>query len=511
MRAAMRATAVTMLLALITAGVAAAAPAPPTSDPFYVPSGSPAGVSPGTVLRSRPIAVNFSGLPGVTGTQVLYRTTNQLGQASATVATIIHPPVPSRKLLSYQTFYDGVAATCRPSYTLQSGAGSPGTEEALMLPYLTQGFTIVTADYEGPTDDFGAGRESGQNTLDAIRAAEHTLGLPAGSTPVGLLGYSGGSVASVWAAEVQPGYAPELRLNGVAAGGIPADFAHNLKYVDGSSDWAGAIPAVGIGEARAYHLNLAPYLSATGAQVAAKQEQGCIDPAGYPGLTFEKMLRPQYQDWQKVPAFIRMFNDSILGRGRTPAEPLLMRVGNRGDGGDGVMIAGDVQQLAYEYCRRGVSVDFQVLNGDDHYKAAVPFEASALSFLDARYAATPATNTCASVTPGNALTPLPPPKSPPPIPKSQLRLRLRSVTVSPRRHGVAVSLSATGGTVQGVTVELTRSRRVLARVRLARVGARARTVVLRVRRRMPAAGRYVLLVYIGHRRAFRRGVTFHRR
>ncbi|HSO99774.1 MAG TPA: hypothetical protein VLP43_12540, partial [Solirubrobacteraceae bacterium] len=104
----------------------------------------------GTVLRTRTIAMNFSGLPGVTGTQVLYRTTNQLGQASATVATIIHPPVPTGKLLSYQTFYDGVAATCRPSYTLQNGAGSPGLEDALMQPYLTQGFTIVTADYEGP-------------------------------------------------------------------------------------------------------------------------------------------------------------------------------------------------------------------------------------------------------------------------------------------------------------------------------------------------------------------------
>ena len=55
-----------------------------------------------------------------------------------------------------------------------------------------------------------------------------------------------------------------------------------------------------------------------------------------------------------------------------------MRVGNRGDGGDGVMIAKDVQQLAYEYCKRGVTVDFQVLDGDDHYAAAVPFEAQAL-------------------------------------------------------------------------------------------------------------------------------------
>jgi len=115
MRAALRATLSAMLVALVTAGAASAAPAPPTRDPFYVPSGSPATVAPGTVLRARAIAINLAGLPGLTGTQVLYRTTNQLGQASATVATIIRPPVPTGKLLSYQTFYDGVAATCRPS------------------------------------------------------------------------------------------------------------------------------------------------------------------------------------------------------------------------------------------------------------------------------------------------------------------------------------------------------------------------------------------------------------
>ena len=51
---------------------------------------------------------------------------------------------------------------------------------------------MVTSDYEGPTDDYGAGRESGKGTLDAIRAAEHALGLAPKSTPVGLLGYSGG-------------------------------------------------------------------------------------------------------------------------------------------------------------------------------------------------------------------------------------------------------------------------------------------------------------------------------
>jgi hypothetical protein len=502
--------ALVMVVCLAVPGFAAAAPATPSADPFYSYSGSLTHVANGTVLRSRAVTVNGSGFPTpFHGIQVLYRTTNQLGQPDATVATIIEPTasVGGTKLLSYQTFYDGVASTCRPSYTLQDGSGSPGLEEGLMAPYLAQGYTVVTSDYEGPTDDFGAGRESGQGTLDAIRAAEHQLSL-ASSSPIGLIGYSGGSIASVWAAEVQPTYAPELHLVGVAAGGIPVDFAHNLKYIDGSSDWAGAIPAVSIGAARAYHLDFGSYLSDYGKTIASKVAQGCIDPSGYPGLTFESLLKPQYKDWETVPAFVRMFNDSILGRESAPREPLLMRVGNRGDGGDGVMIAKDVQQLAYEYCKRGVTVDFQVFNGDDHYSAAVPFEAQALTFLDARYAGTSATNTCAAITAGSDLSPLPTPASAAPA-KPKIGLRERGLAVERRAHGVVIGISATGGTASPVTIQLTRNRIVVATARISRLTATRKRVVLSVRHQMPAAGRYVILGFVGHARKLRAGVTVH--
>src|SRR5579884_2048957 len=193
-------------LALLAAGasvsVARAAPTPPSSDPFYTYSGSLSAIAPGTVLRTRQVEISAAGAPqAYPATQVLYRTTDQLGAPSATVATIIQPataPLGLVKLLSYQTFYDGVASTCRPSYTLQGEDPSNTTasaDESVILNYVQQGYTVVTSDYEGPTDDYGAGRQSGYGTLDAIRAAEHQLGL-APSAPVGLIGYSGGSIAS---------------------------------------------------------------------------------------------------------------------------------------------------------------------------------------------------------------------------------------------------------------------------------------------------------------------------
>ncbi len=402
-----------LMLAAVCSVPAWAASPPPSRDAFYAPPGSLAKVKPGTVLRSRRVSVALGGGP-LTATQVLYRSTNQVGQPSATAATILRPsralgPV---RLLSYQTAYDGMAATCRPSYALQQGDSSANgivsAEGAIIASYLNQGYTVVTSDYEGPTDDFGAGRESGYGTLDAIRAAESKLGLPAKTTKVALTGYSGGSIASMWAAELQPRYAPQLDLIGVAAGGIPVDFAHNQAYIDGSSDWAGAIPAVGIGLSRAYRVDLTRVLSATGRQIYAQAAKGCLVPSAYPGLKFADLLRPQYQNWRQVPEYVRIFNDTIMGRHGTPGAPLFLAVGNSDGTGDGVMVAKDVQELAHTYCMRGVPVQFHEYAGADHVAGYVKFAPEANAWLAQRFAGQPAPSDC-PIAAANALDPLPTP------------------------------------------------------------------------------------------------------
>jgi hypothetical protein len=487
--------------------MAAAAQPPPSSDPFYSYTASLNAVAPGTVLRTRQVQISVAGTPqAYPATQVLYRTTDQLGQPSATVATIVRPAgaaVAPVKLLSYQTFYDGVASTCRPSYTLQGGDPSNTTasaDEAFMLNYVHQGFTVVTSDYEGPTDDYGAGHQSGYATLDAIRAAQHELGVQPAATPVGMVGYSGGSIASEWASELAPAYAPALDLIGVAEGGIPADYIHTTAYIDGSSSWAGAIPAVTLGLIRAYKLNLAKYASAKGMQIFKEVEQGCLNPTAYPGLKLEDLLKPQYKDWKKVPIFVRIFNASIMSEAGTPREPLLMGVGNTDGTGDGVMITKDVQQLAYIYCTRHVPVQFHVYSNSDHVEAAPQFEAQAIQFFQQLYAGQSVPNDCASVGPGNPFTALPQPGRANTAP----RLKLRAVTVSQHLRGVMIVLSATHGTLREVTVELTRGKQLEAKVRLARLDANGRRLVLRTNGQMPPPGHYTLTVLV------KRAVVLHR-
>jgi hypothetical protein len=403
--------------AALASAAASGQPPLPTSDPFYTYAGSKplSQIPPGTVLKERPVTIVISGSQRpFSALQVLYRTSGELGQPTVTVATVIRPTAasPTLRLISYQTFYDALGAQCDPSYTLRGGnpSYSDAQDDALLMEnYLAAGDTVVTADYEGEDLEWTAGQESGWDTLDAIRAAEHALGVPA-STPVGLVGYSGGSIATEWASELAPTYAPELHLVGAAEGGIPVDYAHNLNYINGTPGWSGIIPGTIVALTRAFHARLSPYLSAYGRKLAAEAAHACINTlyGSHPGLKVSQLLKPRYVSPLRIPQFVEIVDHLIMGSAPGhPQEPLLMGVGNADGTGDGVMVAADVQALAHEYCTEGVPVEFEEYQGQSHTDAAIPFEAEAVPYLTARLNGSPAPSNCSSVGTGDSIAPLP--------------------------------------------------------------------------------------------------------
>ncbi|HTU95937.1 MAG TPA: lipase family protein [Solirubrobacteraceae bacterium] len=515
------ALAVAALTLTVAAPAALADPPLPSADPFYSYNAAQLnGVAPGTILRERTISnADLGTSTPISATQVLYRTSNEAGQPAATVTTIISPSSgtspTATKIVSYQTAYDALGSVCDPSYTLQGGnSGYDSDEQTLIGSYVDEGYTVIDSDYEGTNLDWGAGQESGYTTLDGIRAAENLLKLPVASTPVGMVGYSGGSIATEFASELAPTYAPKLDIVGVAEGGIPVDFAHNLTYVNGSADWSGVIPAVLVGVGRGFGIDIAPYLSAEGTQITNTVSSQCINNflGNYPGLTIQQLLKPQYQNFLGIPIFAKTINHLIMSDTGTPKGPLFIGVGNQDGTGDGVMIADDDEALAHTYCQRGVSVQFNVYSGQDHDNAAVPFEAGAQQFLAQRLNGLPVTDGCSSIGTGNSLARVPVPSgdsgagSSPgthagskPAPK----LRMRYLGRAAAKHGVAVSLWTTTGSLTKVTVRLRRAGRTVDTVHLARVRTRKRRVILRVKGKMPRAGRYTVT-------AARRGKTLDR-
>ena len=389
-------------------------PLSPASDPFYRWSGSLAHAAPGAVLRTRRVRVTQAGSASpVEVTQLLYVTTDEQGRRTVSVATVLQPissEASATHLVSYQEPYDGLGSQCDPSYTLQLLALHETSAVPVPLQFTADGDTVVTADYEGEDLAYGAGQQSGYETLDAIRAAEHWLGRPERSTPVGMVGYSGGSIATDFAAELVPSYAPQLDIVGVAEGGVPVDLFHNIAYVDNpGSKWNWVIPALFEGVARGFGLHdLNQYLTAKGIAAVNADRNQCA--GGFVGLTTAQFLKPRYRDLEKVPAFVRIIDHLIMSRTGTPRGPLLIGVGSSNATGDGVMVTQDVRELAYTYCTRGTPVEFHVYDGLSHTEAGLAFFEQAELFISQRFGNVPIQNGCAGIGPGNSIAPIPIPQ-----------------------------------------------------------------------------------------------------
>lgn len=401
------------------------------SDPFYTYDGSEPleSYAPGDVLKTRTLPYHLVGVPTpLKAIQLLYRSTDAQGRPAANVTTVVRSLTgDGTKAVSYQSFYDSLNPEDGPSRAIAGdvslGGAIPNAEALFMAPLLAKGYSLVIPDTQGQRADFAAGPEYGTNTLDSIRAAtrSETTGL-SGDTRFGLMGYSGGAIATNWAAAMAPDYAPDVnrKLVGFAEGGLLVAPAHNLKYVNGSLVWSGVIPMAIIGVARAYDIDVAPYLNSYGQKVYAELEKGSIvDALGrYPGLTWQKMAKPEYQNLNSIPAFLKAVNRINLGSAATPTVPGFIAQGNAGvlEGttsnhpgigtGDGVMVAGDVRALARQYCGTGNdAIKYRQYDALSHVGVPVVWAPLAIGWLDDRFAGRKAPSDCGSIPAGNSLAP----------------------------------------------------------------------------------------------------------
>ena len=217
----------------------------PADDSFYTPPPGFEHSRPGAVLRARDVELAFLGLvpQQFTATQLLYRTTDLNRLPQATVTTVVVPtertsegPLP---ILSYQCAIDAVTGRCFPSYALRRRAKAIGAlaqfEFLLIAAALAEGWAVSVPDHEGRDGIWGAPFEPGYHVLDGLRAALNyqRLGLTP-DAPIGLWGYSGGGLASAWAAEMHGDYAPELNIVGAVLGSPVGDLGHTFRRLNGS-------------------------------------------------------------------------------------------------------------------------------------------------------------------------------------------------------------------------------------------------------------------------------------
>lgn len=217
----------------------------PDDDPFYQPPPGYQDANPGDLLRSRDVELGFLGVipQRVHATQLLYRSTDLHGEPEVAVTTVLLPESldPERvcPVLSYQCAIDAVNSRCFPSYALRRGAKPIGafvqSEYLLVAAALAEGWAVSVPDHEGCHGMWGAPHEPGFRILDGLRAALHCdrPGLSP-AAPIALWGYSGGGLASAWAAEHNADYAPELNVVGAVLGSPVGDCGSVARHLNGT-------------------------------------------------------------------------------------------------------------------------------------------------------------------------------------------------------------------------------------------------------------------------------------
>lgn len=421
------------------------------AEPFYSYHGRKplSSYAPGAVLKTRTLPYHFLNVPTpIQATQILYRSTDAMGRPTANVTTVLKPPVAGpTKVVSFQSFYDSLNPEDSPSRLVAGNAqllgfspitkslqksplldhvrtgGVVGTSENTFYgPLLLAGYTIVLPDTEGQSADFAAGPEYGMLTLDSLRAVRHVKSTRVTrNTKIGLMGYSGGAIASNWTAIMGPKYAPEINKNlvGVAEGGVLVDPAHNLRYASGSIGWSGIVGMAVVGIARSYHIDFSKYLNDFGRNTLARLHNAAISNAflQYPGLSFQQMVKPQYANPDSIPEFVAVANKLNMGTAAIPTTPFFIAQGANGilEGtqpgpkgigrGDGIMVTGDVRALAHRYCSAGLKVQYDQYDLLSHVPSALLWYPGAAQWLISRFDGTPAPSNCGQYAAGNSLSP----------------------------------------------------------------------------------------------------------
>jgi hypothetical protein len=357
-------------------------PASPDSDAFYAQPKPFPKVARGTILASRSATYSPDGITMTnTAYQIKFVSCDIHEQPIAAVATVVEPLVPAAgtggEPLFVENFAeDALGAQCAPSHSVTGSTADQNAdlENGVSFSALTAGWTVVFPDYEGPGSEFGAGHLEGQIVLDSIRAAENFK--PLGLTPhtmVGINGYSGGAIATSWAATLQRSYAPDLNIVSVSSGGTPADTLSILDNIDtepvSNAAFFDLIFMAAVGDNRAYPFMATPILNSAGATAAKAMENGCLgndsNGSSGPSGTFYDYTTAKNID--TAPGVVKAVKLLDLAQ---PGEPPVTNVFVYHSVTDELIPIEGADNMVAAWCAAGAKVEyFRDYAGGDHISA----------------------------------------------------------------------------------------------------------------------------------------------
>lgn len=268
------------------------------------------------------------------------------------------------RLVSYQDFEDSACPDCATSYAMQDPSLVTLLTKAdtvVVGGALANGWVVAMPDYEGPKAATFSGKQCGQATLDGVRAVLNSQDItgiaPKKDVDVQMWGYSGGSIATEWAAELQPIYAPELKANLKAAiiGGAITNLTLTFLTINKGSS-VGFAPTGVCGLMNSYPNILTDFLKSE--IIESKQEEffkpltmcGILD---LPEFQFQDVFTyfKKGVDIFRTPEILSLINsDGVMGLHAVPEIPLYFYKGQR----DEISPIADLDKLVDGFCEKGI-------------------------------------------------------------------------------------------------------------------------------------------------------------
>lgn len=370
-RCTMLAVAAAALLSLAVGAPALATPAPSLAP-------QTAAAAPGDVVSAQRIYA--PGFEYARVWHIKYLSTDTHGNAMTVSGTVVVPYEAydgPRPIIGYAPGTHGMGDQCAPSARLKEGNDQEG---GLIHQYGWQGYAVAVTDYQGlgtPGDHaYMVARAAGHALLDIVRAAQRLTdaGLPQNG-PVGLAGYSQGGHAAAWGAQLAPGYARELSIKGVAAGGTPANLRQVAAYNEGRENF-GLVLAAGVGMDFAYpELNLESYLNDAGRAGIEELRNGC-DFGPYAN---KKISDYTTSDPLQTPGWQARLDQQNPG-GSAPGAPVLLYHST----GDEIIPYSGATALRQRWCAQRANVTFRTYYFLEHAATAAYASPSVTSWMGDR-------------------------------------------------------------------------------------------------------------------------------
>ncbi len=347
---------------------------------------------PGQILRIHP---QVGGALDAAAFRVIYRSTGLHGEPIAVSGTIIFPvgPAPKggRDVIAWAHYTTGVAERCAPTLLPDLSGTIPGLEEML-----AHGYVVVATDYEGlgtpGVHAYLVGISEARSVLDSVRAARN-LSAAHATNRFAVWGHSQGGHAALFTGELAGQYAPELKLVGIAAAAPATNLVQLFKAQKGSVAGDSLTAMALLSWSRTYNLPLDSVLEPGVERNFEKVGKSCIQ-------SIAQMLRLLRLAWPLKKAFLKVDPTTL------PVWRALMQENSPGTASRGVpvFIAQGTSDktvrpaitTAYvkDLCAGGTPVEFKLMKGVSHGRAAEKSAFQAVAWMDARFKGKPAPNDC---------------------------------------------------------------------------------------------------------------------